>query len=337
MSPEFLRRADRAPASNDPFEATARTIQIMCSHVAGSVSDPVVQSVARDAVRQFRGGPEFAISGRDAWQDSRAVASSVWWWVKSNLKFVHHSALLLAWFGEDQLQLLISPDVLLRSPRMVGDCAIYSELVAALLVCNGVGYEFVTVAVNPAQPEIFSHVFVYAVMPDGRRIPLDASHGDYPGWQVPAAEVSRIQVWSSAGNPVADRGSRFDGLHGYGLGDESAALPYFSETGAAPWLVDPAVAYANSGYPAPTAAPGVDWGSLIGNQLSQWTKIAGNVIAPQTTLTRGPNGQLMYSAPASSPSSAFPTSLLAAGESSSLLLYGGLAVAALLLFSSMKK
>jgi len=78
----------------------------------------------------------------------------------------------LAWLGEsDQMQLLISPDVLLRSGRKVGDCAIYSELACALLACNGVDYEFVTVAVNPSQPEVFSHVYVYAVLPDGRALP----------------------------------------------------------------------------------------------------------------------------------------------------------------------
>jgi len=338
MSPEFLRRANRAPASNDPYEATARTVALMCDQVATSARDPLVGRAAVQAVRQFRGGPEFASTGRDPFADSQAIASSVWWWVKTNLKFVHHSALLLAWFGEDQLQLLISPDVLLRSPRKVGDCAIYSELAAALLVANGVDYEFVTVAVNPSQPEVFSHVYVYAVLPDGRRFPLDASHGDYPGWQVPAADVSRVQVWNSAGHPVADRGSRFDGLHNYmrrGMGDgpESVQLPYFADTNAQPWAVDPASTYA-----PPAAAPGVDWGSILGSQLSKWTQIAGNVIAPQTNLVRGPNGQLMYSAPASSPTSAFPTSLLASGVGGgSILLYGGLALGAVLLFSSLKK
>jgi len=34
--------------------------------------------------------------------------------------------------------------------------------------------------------------------------------------------VSRVQVWDSSGNPVADRGSQYDGLHNYmrrGMGD----------------------------------------------------------------------------------------------------------------------
>src|ERR1035437_2766072 len=103
-----------------------------------------------------------------------------------------------------------------------GDCAIFSECVAAFLTVFGVPYEFVTVAVNPNEPTIFSHVYLYGVMPDGSRLPLDASHGQYPGWQVPSAHVSRRQVWDASGNPVADQGSRFAGLHNYslrGLGD----------------------------------------------------------------------------------------------------------------------
>jgi hypothetical protein len=111
--------------------------------------------------------------------------------------------------------------------------------VAAFLTVFGIPYEFVTVAANPNEPEIFSHVYLYAVLPDGSRLPLDASHGDYPGWQVPSAHVSRRQVWDADGNAVADKGSRFDGLHNYrmrrgGLGDENLSGETGSDYGVIP-------------------------------------------------------------------------------------------------------
>jgi hypothetical protein len=122
--------------------------------------------------------------------------------------------------------------------RPEGDCAIFTECVCSFLRVLGVPYEVVTVAVNPNEPDIFSHVFAYAVLEDGTRLPLDASHGDYPGWQVPGSHVSRRQVWDENGRKVSDKGSRFDGLHNYGiragLGDpcnsSDADYDYFSCT-----------------------------------------------------------------------------------------------------------
>jgi len=220
-SPAFWAQPYRVPASSDPDTATAQTILIMCGHVKLAAVDPVVQYRAADAALQFGG-----LAGtRD---DARAVAAAAWWWCKVYVKFKHHGKLIRQWLGEDGqlrgfepgqfgLQGLITPDVLVRMYKPQGDCAIFSECLAAFLKVYGIPYEFVTAAVNPSEPDVFSHVFLYAVLPDGSRLPLDASHGQYPGWQVPSAHVSRRQVWDSDGNPVADRGSRFDGLHNYGL------------------------------------------------------------------------------------------------------------------------
>jgi hypothetical protein len=172
--------------------------------VRAAADDDAVKQAATDALRQFAG-----IDG---------AVGSAWRWCKLYIKFVHHEFIIQQRLGESgHLQGLISPEVLVRMERPEGDCAIFSECIAAFLTVFGVPYEFVTVAVNPDEPEIFSHVYVYAVLPDGSRLPLDASHGQYPGWQVPSSRVSRRQVWDSSGNPVPDRGSRFDGLHAYGL------------------------------------------------------------------------------------------------------------------------
>ena len=215
MSPEFMRRAQRVPASPDPDEATAQTVRIMCQHIAKSAQDPLVKACARSAVGQWRGGPVFASTGRDPSTDPRAIAESAWWWAKHQLKFVHHSKLILAWLNErDQLQLLIEPAVLVRMQTMLGDCAIYTMLICTLLDCFSVPWEIVTLAVDPQEPSVFSHVFPRVVLPSGRRMTLDASHGRYPGWQVPRERTCRSQVWDQAGNPIKDTPA-FQGLHDY--------------------------------------------------------------------------------------------------------------------------
>lgn len=232
LSREFLRRAWRVPASPDPDEATAQTIEIMCGHIKRSAQDPIVRECAVSAVRQFRGGPLYAMAGVDPLQGGRCssgvIAESVYWWAKHNLRFVHHHKQIEVWLGErDQLQLLIEPAVLVRMRAMEGDCAIYSMIIPAMLEVLGVRRELVTLAVDPSQPEIFGHVYPRAILGDGRRLPLDASHGKYPGWSVPQSHRSRIAVWDEDGRLIEDAGEQgFSGLHGYrmrrGFGDAAS-------------------------------------------------------------------------------------------------------------------
>lgn len=215
MSREFLRRAVRIPASPDPDTTTVQTVQEMVRQIHTSALDPVLQNTAVNAVAGWAGGPAFGISGRDPFSDPAAIAESFFWWAKHNLRFVHHSKQIYALLGErDQLQLLISPDVLVRMKRMEGDCAIYTMVMCAMLEALGVPFEICTVAVNPFQPSVFSHVFARVVLPDGRRIPLDASHGKYFGWRVPDQDILRSQVWSADGSPAEDV-PEFSGLNGY--------------------------------------------------------------------------------------------------------------------------
>jgi hypothetical protein len=217
-SQAFWDRPERVVASQDPDTATAQTIQIMCQHVKAGAADALVQQAARDAVSKFSELRPGAGVVADLSSNEARVASAAWWWCKVYVRFVHHDFIIRQRLGETgHLQGLISPEVLVRMNKPEGDCAIFSECVAAFLTVFGIPYEFVTVAVNPQEPEIFSHVYLYGVLPDGSRLPLDASHGVYPGWQVPSAHVSRRQVWDANGNPVEDRGSRFDGLHNYGM------------------------------------------------------------------------------------------------------------------------
>jgi hypothetical protein len=178
--------------------------------VQASMDDPDLQvaqivSLMTAVVRHSQGDPIIAAAWRDAWDKFKGVtfgdeAQCCWWYAKYVVKFVHHSELLRDWlFSLDDIQLLISPDALLRMQGPKGDCAIFTTLIQALLAYRGIPYETVTVAVNPLMPEFFGHVYPQAVRENGSRIPLDASHGKYPGWEVPAARILK----KKCGTPMA--------------------------------------------------------------------------------------------------------------------------------------
>lgn len=71
----------------------------------------------------------------------------------------------------------------------VGDCDDFSMYCAALLESQGVPCAFVTVAADGRDPNQYSHVYVAAYPKDWNgnrvRVALDASHGEYAGWEVP--------------------------------------------------------------------------------------------------------------------------------------------------------
>ena len=77
----------------------------------------------------------------------------------------------------------------------------------------GLRWEILTAAVDRSQPDIFRHVWPRVILPTGRES-LDASHGAYPGWQVPSEDIHRLWVFNSDGQRVSEQG-RFNGLHAY--------------------------------------------------------------------------------------------------------------------------
>jgi len=162
----------------DSDKATAQTVKYMAELVKHSLGDPVVGRAWQDAWHRLH-----AI----AFDDEPQVA---WWYAKYLLKFVHHQELLRDWlFKLDELQLLISPEALLKLQSPKGDCAIYTTLIQALLSYRGIPWETVTVAVSPMAPDLYTHVYPQAILADGSRLPLDASHGKYPGWEAPPERV----------------------------------------------------------------------------------------------------------------------------------------------------
>jgi hypothetical protein len=315
---------------SDPWQATHETILYMCGLVRDSASDPVIAEAARDACKRFAGLSNPSTPG--------GKSECCWWWVKHAVKFVHHEKLLRAWLGKaDELQLLISPDVLLHMQEPKGDCAVFTCLVCAMLDSLGVPWEIVTVAVDPSQPDIFSHVYPRAVLESGMRLVLDASHGNYPGWEVPKRRQYTKQVWNSDGEPINDQDSGYRGLHGMNFGLSGCPLNGLGQDDGSGDYVETNVTETTTttdggggGSSTPTAAEL----ALLNSGMS----LVGKVVAPTVTYTG--SGGTSLTAPASSSAA---TSLLSSlgtslgGTSSSMLVLGALAVGALLLVSMIGK
>ncbi len=343
----FVMQGDVSNADN----ATAQTIEQMALLIKESIDDPLTQSVAQRACDTWGGGSN----------DPRSVAWSCWWYAKHAIKFVLDEPAVRSIFGTpDTLEFLVSPALMLRSRKMQGDCDDFTMMICALLGCRGLGYEIITVAASPRDPGTFSHVYCRAILPDGSRAPLDASHGKYPGWQVPSGHVSRFQAWDADGNAVTDEGSNNrGGLHGYearshGLGacdvgmvdDGEGGCIFDITTGSG----DGTTPYVPVGPPSlqPTTCPS---GLVL---LSGECVIPGTTVAPASAGGVNTTPGAGYSLPggfANALAAIFGTGSQIANTAlkptvpagsiaiptNSLLLYGGLAVVALLAIAMVSK
>ena len=313
----------------------------MCKYIADAQQDPGVWAAAKEA--QQWGSP----------------VQAAFWWPKHRIRFVQDDALIQSLLNErDQLELLVTPPVMVRSSKPQGDCDDFTMMVCALLKVLGVGFEIVTVAADGYDPSKFSHVFCRAVLSDGSRIPLDASHGKYPGWCVPTSRTYRVQVWDEAGNPIADRGAKWNGLHGFvgagrGVQGLGACLEYDDSgncavddgaTGDGGYqVIGPAAPAPNGTYVPPACPAGL-------------TMLAGTCVIPGTTVTSSTAGGVNTTPGFSSALQAILAGITSrtggqiastlrptvpAGSiaipTNSLLLYGGLAVLGLFFIVAVSK
>lgn len=185
----------------DTERSTAQTVAAMGAHVKDSVRDPEVRRVAAECLRSARSHsvPDLA---RAAWQ-----------WCKSNIEFVPDEVQLYQLLGRTgELELLISPAVMVRTRIKKGDCDCFSMMLCVLLTCLDIRPLIRTFKCDSDSPWRWSHVCAAAALPDGSYLNLDASHGDYPGWTVPRRDVYESQFWDMNGNKV---GGNMRGLNGY--------------------------------------------------------------------------------------------------------------------------
>jgi hypothetical protein len=167
MHPVLSR--EQAPADSE--SSTRQTVERMAQHVRAAAGDPAVIWAAHEALRTA-GGPG---------SSQRARCQAVFFWIKAHVRFRTDDALISQLFGEqDQLELLISPPVLLRAASPAGDCDDFTMLCCAMLNELGVPNRICTVKADQPDPDRWSHVYCCA-----GGMALDTSHGDFPGWEVP--------------------------------------------------------------------------------------------------------------------------------------------------------
>lgn len=170
--------------SADPDTQVAQTIQRMRRHVLEDSRSETILKEAQLIQDNGTGDP----------------ISDTFWHVKGRVGFRqdHELAEPIRGFLDDEVvEVLIRPRDLSQMERPLEDCDGFASYAPALLAAQGIPCNFVTVAANPKQPGVFSHVYAACRDPrTGQRISLDASHGGYPGWEATdTGQVTRVKEW----------------------------------------------------------------------------------------------------------------------------------------------
>lgn len=180
--------------SDYPDTQVAQTVGLMGQFISNAMRDP-----------EFR-----------AWAGSICGNGSDWdkiqrayWHTKESMRFQRDELIAAGIQGldsQDAIEVVIPPADTMRFIQRgvsVGDCDCFTTYLPALLLASGVDVKGVTVAANGDIPDQFSHIYSAAYV-DGQRISLDASHGDYPGWEAhQMARVYRIREWDLSPQPLS--------------------------------------------------------------------------------------------------------------------------------------
>lgn len=191
-APIVLERDHLGLQASSP-DVTAATVRRMAEHIRNAQNDTLLAMTTRQALSAApRQTPELQLC-------------ALWCWVKHRVKFTHDDELIWHLLRErDHFELLIAPSVLLRMPRPEGDCDDFTMLLDAMACYAGFEVRIITIACDRRRPCEYSHVCGAALLPNGIWCPLDASHGKYPGWEVPGYDVQRKTAWDLSASVVSD-------------------------------------------------------------------------------------------------------------------------------------
>lgn len=155
---------------------TAQTIGRMAEYAGAASTSAIVRQAALTAAAEF--------------SSQASQAGAIWKWIRERIHFRtdEETARPIA-ADPENTEVLIPPEHLLRMARPAGDCDDFSMLAAAMLISLGIPASFRTVAADPASDR-YSHVYVIAHTEEGR-LPMDCSHGRFPGWEVRATGKAR--------------------------------------------------------------------------------------------------------------------------------------------------
>jgi hypothetical protein len=196
----------------NPFntdKSTEDTIGLMNRIAQRNSNHPYIKE-AIEEIRNKCGGDE----------DEERLIEETYKYVKDKVTFVEDEELLKDLFGIDgDADLIIEPARLLSMPQPMGDCDCHSTLIKSLLLGMGINSEFVTIAAEKDNPNKWSHVYPIATTSKGDSYAMDASHGDYVGWE--ASEATRKGVWVK-GDKVMDGLGQLEMQALSGLGQDSS-------------------------------------------------------------------------------------------------------------------
>jgi len=170
--------------SDDPDQQVEATIGLMSEYALQDASNSIIKDESLAAASS--GDPI-----EDTWRYlSRKDGAR-------QMQFVHDEDTGRPWGDIGRwcpvVETLIRPvdQAVLSNPQ--GDCDDFSMYGAAHLLARGVPVSFCTVAADGSDPSIYSHVYLVAY-PNGRRVPLDLSHGPYAGWET-ANRFGKRREW----------------------------------------------------------------------------------------------------------------------------------------------
>ncbi len=166
---------------DDPDTQVRLAVQKVVGFILEDASSPIIQ---RNAALAAQGGDPI---------------QGVWDQVKPFIKFKQDADIAADLQTSDKrkwnvIESFIRPvDQAMLIQKMgqgVEDCDGFVLYAACLLTALGVPCSLATVAAEPDSRD-FSHIYVVAY-PQGKRIPMDTSHGPQPGWECPNI---RIKEW----------------------------------------------------------------------------------------------------------------------------------------------
>jgi hypothetical protein len=183
---------------NDPDGQVVQTVQVMRERVAQDADalKPLAQQVAGQGTK--------AQQTENVWGHTRGAIQ----FTRDESTGIRADGLSIG--GGDPgnvVEVIIRPVDMARyidQGIAIGDCDDFSMYLAALLTALEIPCSFCTVAASAQAPNQYSHVYVVAY-PDGQRVPCDASHGQYCGWEV-ANTFNKRTEW-----PVYDKTRMFLG------------------------------------------------------------------------------------------------------------------------------
>lgn len=328
-----------SPCAGSDDSDTQQTVREMCAVIKQCAADPLMQDEARRCFQILN----FARVGTYSELAAQAAYSAA----KSRLKFKLDEVTLQRLLNKrGERDFLQWPTLVVRGVVREGDCDCFTMYMLCLLECLGVPWRIVTVKCDPHAPDRWAHVYAVIDLEDGRRLPLDASHFKRPGEEVPANHVFEYAEWDMEGNrmPIQFRPVPMGAYRSRGFGDPGDPMSEDPYAGLTP---DQLAALASAGAvgdpltgsPLPSSSPAITpaTASALANLASAWTKIAGQVIAPQTTI-QTPQGLLVTGPSGAIQNTALPgISSLTAGGAGGLLPIIAILGGGFLLFSLMKK